>query len=121
MQVERQPIRGDKKIVYLYGDVFQGNYTNPAAGQEPFKGWFKAGIKRCKALTGRNKKARASEGGMKLEADFLAELRKELGLTAESKEEEQRAKRRKTVVEEEEDSDDDDDFFDFKYTDGDEE
>lgn len=108
------------KFVHLYGKVFQGKYTNPAAGQQPFRGWHKSAIKRVEELTAQNREARASEDGAALEAAFLEKLRTDLGLTAATHEEEQRVKRRKTAPLEPDDKDDADeddvmDNFDYTY------
>lgn len=81
--------------MHCYGPSFQGRHTNARAGQDPYSGWTNEGIQTFNALAIANKTARQKPETLALEERFLAELKQELGLVADSAEEERRNKRRK--------------------------
>ena len=84
--------------MYLIGPTFKGKHTNAQAGQDPFKGWLRSGIKMCKDLAKQNREARKLEATKELEGAMLAKIRQDLGLTEATADAEKKAKRRKSLV-----------------------
>ena len=88
-------------------------FTEPAAGQQEYTGWNKAGRDYNVAIKKLNKEARKAKGTRKFEQAILDLIKADYGKTAPTAVEERNTKRCKTNKNQAPVVDDEDDGFEF--------